>query len=330
MPWKGEKDPYKIWISEIILQQTRVDQGMDYYIRFIKNFPRLQDLAKASDEKVLKLWEGLGYYSRCRNLLSTARYINDSLNGEFPSSYESIISLKGIGPYTAAAISSFAFGLPHAVIDGNVFRVISRLTGIDQPIDSTEGKKKFSGIAQEWLDKKQAGKYNQAIMDFGATVCKPQQPLCTECPFRSSCFAFQNSKVNDLPVKAKKQKLRQRFFYYFILSHKKEKAVRLREKKDIWLGLYEFPLIETAAAASQEKLIRMAEKNGWLKKGAYSFKALSKTHKQLLSHQKLEGQFIEIELLNKPKETGWQWVNKALMKKLAFPRFINNYLENRL
>ncbi len=326
MPWKGEKDPYRIWISEIILQQTRVEQGLAYYLKFIKNFPRIQDLAKATDEKVFKLWEGLGYYSRCRNLLSTARFISNTLNGQFPSNYEDILALKGVGPYTAAAISSFAFNLSHAVIDGNVFRVLSRLTGISQAIGSAEGKKIFTDIANEWLDKKQPGKYNQAIMDFGATLCKPQLPLCEDCPFRSVCFAYQNELVDVLPVKAKKQKLKSRVFYYFILNYKNQKAVRLRDKKDIWQGLYEFPLIEMVAPASQDELLAIAKKNKWLIKGKYELLSVSSTFKQLLSHQKLEGQFIELNLLQQPDIDNWKWVSPALMKKLAFPRFINFYL----
>lgn len=329
MPWKGEKDPYKIWISEIILQQTRVEQGLEYYQRFIKIFPRIEDLAKAKDEKVFKLWEGLGYYSRCRNLMSTARFIVDSLNGQFPSDYENILKLKGVGPYTASAISSFAFGLPHAVVDGNVFRVISRLTGISEAIDSTEGKKIFGAIANEWLDKKQPGKYNQAIMDFGAVVCKPQSPSCNDCPFQKECFAFTHEQVAALPVKKKKQKLKHRYFYFFILTHKNLQAVRLREEKDIWQGLYEFPLIETTASASEKQLIRLAEKNGWLKKGKYDLIRVSENYKQLLSHQKLEGQFLEIEIANRPSQDDWKWVSPALLKKLAFPRLINLHLSTK-
>ena len=190
MPWKGEKDPYKIWLSEIILQQTRVEQGLNYYHRFIKTFPDVHQLGKAPDAKVFKLWEGLGYYTRCRNLIATARYISKELNGEFPAAYDEIKALKGIGPYTAAAISSFAFNLPHAVVDGNVFRVLSRIYGIQTPIDSTEGKKYFTRLANEKLDKELPGVYNQAIMDFGAIVCKPASPLCGDCVFNKICFAF--------------------------------------------------------------------------------------------------------------------------------------------
>ncbi|HLA58283.1 MAG TPA: hypothetical protein VK622_05965, partial [Puia sp.] len=187
MPWKGIKDPYKIWLSEIILQQTRVEQGWSYYEKFVKAFPTIDDLARAPEEKVFKLWEGLGYYSRCKNLIHTARYISSELNGIFPDNYEDILLLKGIGPYTAAAISSFAFNEPRAVVDGNVQRVLSRYFGIAIPIDSLQGKKLFQELAQTLLDKSFAGIYNQEIMDFGAVVCKPQNPLCTQCVHQQNC-----------------------------------------------------------------------------------------------------------------------------------------------
>jgi len=204
MPWKGEKDAYKIWLSEIILQQTRVEQGWDYYNRFIERFPQIQLLADAKDEEVFKLWEGLGYYSRCKNLLATARFITQEKRGIFPSAYKDILHLKGVGPYTAAAIASFAFNLPHAVVDGNVSRVLSRFFGIATPIDSTAGKQEFTALAQALLDQQSPGIYNQAIMDFGATICKPQLPLCADCPLQAECTAFQTGKISDLPVKEKK------------------------------------------------------------------------------------------------------------------------------
>jgi A/G-specific adenine glycosylase len=189
MPWKGEKDPYRIWLSEIILQQTRVEQGWAYYERFLKKFPNISALARASDQVVLKCWEGLGYYTRCRNLIHTARYIAFERNGLFPSTYDEIIQLKGVGPYTAAAIASFAFNQPHAVVDGNVFRVLARYHGLSTPIDRPEGKKLFQSLAQGSLDKDQPGQYNQALMDLGATVCKPQSPNCADCPLRKNCTA---------------------------------------------------------------------------------------------------------------------------------------------
>ena len=216
MPWKGEKDAYRIWLSEIILQQTRVDQGLAYYERFVTQYPRITDLAAAPDAQVMKLWEGLGYYSRCRNLMATARLIAEKYNGVFPQQYDAIYALKGIGPYTAAAIASFAFNLPHAVVDGNVYRVLSRVFGIASAIDSTEGKKEFSQLAQELIDRGNPSGYNQAIMDFGATVCKPQQPACDACPFQKHCIAYQEDRIAQLPVKKKKLLQRTRFFYFFL------------------------------------------------------------------------------------------------------------------
>src|SRR6185437_15766843 len=219
MPWKGEKDPYKIWISEIILQQTRVQQGLTYYNRFIEAWPNIKSLAEANEQKVYKLWEGLGYYSRCRNLMASARYINDELGGRFPDTYEDILSLKGIGDYTASAIASFAFNQPYAVVDGNVFRVLARFFRIHAPIDSTEGKKIFRSLANMLLDKSNPAEYNQAIMDFGAIVCKPLLPSCSECPLQKKCVASQKNLVGLLPIKAKGIKTRQRFFNYLVVEY---------------------------------------------------------------------------------------------------------------
>jgi A/G-specific adenine glycosylase len=204
MPWKGEKDPYKIWLSEIILQQTRVEQGLKYYEKFVTLFPSVHQLAKTPEQQVYKCWEGLGYYTRCKNLIETARYVSKELKGNFPSNYGEIKKLKGIGPYTAAAIASFAFNEKCAVIDGNVFRVLARVFGVGQPIDSSEGKKIFSHLAHKLLDEKKPAIYNQAIMDFGALICKPV-PLCNHCPFNKNCNAFLSKKISSLPVKTKKK-----------------------------------------------------------------------------------------------------------------------------
>lgn len=326
MPWKGEKDPYRIWLSEIILQQTRVEQGLRYYNNFISTFPDVHQLACSTDEKVFKLWEGLGYYSRCRNLLITARYISNELKGQFPSTYEKIKDLKGIGPYTAAAISSFAFNLPHAVVDGNVFRVLARIFGVSAPIDSTAGKKYFTQLADDLLDKKQPGVYNQAIMDFGAVICKPAAPLCNECPFNSTCHAYLNNKINELPIKEKKISIRKRWFNYFIIENKDQAAIVQRTAKDIWQQLYEFPLIESAGEEEAKKIIVKAEKAGWLKKGDYEIVSVSPLYKQQLSHQLIVGRFINIKLKRKPvvpKE--WQWIRESELGNYAFPRFINQY-----
>jgi A/G-specific adenine glycosylase len=326
MPWKGERDPYRIWLSEIILQQTRVEQGLSYYNKFIQQYPTIKTLAKARDEEVFKLWEGLGYYSRCRNLLATARFISKELKGKFPTDYEAILKLKGVGRYTAAAIASFAYNMPYAVVDGNVFRVLSRITGNNTPIDSTSGKKYFTALANEWLDKKNPGIYNQAIMDFGATVCKPLAPLCGTCPFNKVCTACLKGKVKQLPVKEKKISIKKRWFYYFILQYKNEMAIILREKKDIWQGLYEFPLIETEGPMEMKGLLPMARKMKWLGTTDQLIEE-SALFKQQLSHQLIEGRFIVIEVKKKPANKTWKWVSEKSMKDLAFPRIINNYFE---
>lgn len=330
MPWKGEKDPYKIWLSEIILQQTRVEQGLPYYYSFIKTFSNVHLLAKAPDEKVFKLWEGLGYYTRCRNLIASAKYISKELKGKFPDSYETIMTLKGVGPYTAAAISSFAFNQPHAVVDGNVFRVLSRVFGIAKAIDSTEGKKYFTALAEELLDNKQPGAYNQAIMDFGAVVCKPAQPLCSKCVFNKICVAYLNDKIHMLPVKGKKIIVKKRWFYYLILEYRDRIAIRERTEKDIWRGLFEFPLIEMKKDEPAKIILHQAEKRKLLQKGGYQLLSVSALFKQQLSHQLIVGRFLRVSTIKKPRikdpiAIGWQWTEKNKMSKYPFPRFINQY-----
>lgn len=330
MPWKGEKDPYKIWLSEIILQQTRVEQGLGYYNNFIKTFPDIQRLAKAKDEKIFKLWEGLGYYTRCRNLIVSARFIAKERKGKFPDSYEEIKALKGVGPYTAAAISSFAFNLPHAVVDGNVFRVLARVFGIGKPTDTTEGKKYFTQLAEELLDKKEPGIYNQAIMDFGAVVCKPVAPLCSTCCFKKICTAFQNDRINELPVKEKKIKIRQRWFYYLILEYKNEMVIRQRTEKDIWQDLYEFPLIESSIELDKKNLLQQIEKRNLFNSKDTELISISYLFKQQLSHQLITGQFIRFKAKRKfSGAESWQWIAKDRIGKYAFPRFINQYLREK-
>jgi len=330
MPWKGEKDPYKIWLSEIILQQTRVEQGLSYYNAFIKTFPDVHKLAKAPDAKVFKLWEGLGYYTRCRNLLITARFISKEKKGVFPDSYETIKELKGIGPYTAAAISSFAFNLPHAVVDGNVFRVLARVFGIATPTDTTEGKKMFTALAEELLDRKQPGLYNQAIMDFGATVCKPAAPLCSDCIFKKHCVAFNNDLIATLPVKEKKITVKQRWFYYLMMEYKNEVAIVQRTGKDIWKDLFEFPLIEVTKEMNEKNIIKQLNMKEWFATADYTIENISPLFKQQLSHQSISGKFITIKLKRKTKlNSDWQWVTKGKLKSFAFPQFINQYLKTK-
>lgn len=327
MPWKGEKDPYKIWLSEIILQQTRVEQGLNYYNKFIKTFPDIHKLANAAETKVFKLWEGLGYYVRCRNIIVTARYISKELKGEFPDTYEKIKSLKGIGPYTASAIASFAFDLPYAVVDGNVFRVLSRFFGINKPIDSTKGKSFFSELANELLNKKRSAVYNQAIMDFGAVVCKPALPLCAKCVFNKKCVAYLHGTVNELPVKEKKINIKKRWFYYLVMEYQNMVIIQQRTTKDIWRQLYEFPLVEVANKTSQSKILQQVERKRWLKNKSYEVLDISPLLKQKLSHQLIYGQFIKVKLKIKPTlKTDWRWIFKNKIGNYPFPMFINQYL----
>jgi A/G-specific adenine glycosylase len=329
MPWKGEKDPYKIWLSEIILQQTRVEQGLGYYQRFIEAFPNIRALAAAADAQVFKLWEGLGYYSRCRNLLQTARQIATLNNGVFPTTYGEILALKGVGPYTAAAISSFAFGLPHAVLDGNVFRVLARVFGISLAIDSTEGRKKFSELADHLLDKESPGLYNQAIMDFGATICKPMAPVCVSCPFNETCHAYLNDEVDILPLKGKKINIRHRWFYYLVLEKSGKTMIRQRISRDIWNQLFEFPLIEATGEEPIPTILEKAEHAGWLKAKTYEVITVSPVLKQQLSHQLIAGRFIRIRILkNWTGKPDGEWVTGKEFESYSFPKFIRQYLDD--
>ncbi|MGJ7030784.1 A/G-specific adenine glycosylase [Niabella hirudinis] len=327
MPWKGVKDPYKIWLSEIILQQTRVDQGLKYYENFIHNFPTVHDLAQADEKKVFKLWEGLGYYSRCKNLIITARKISEEHNGRFPDSYEAILQLKGIGPYTAAAIASFAFNLPHAVIDGNVFRVLARVFGIREPIDTTVGKKIITRLAEQLLDKQAPGTYNQAIMDFGATVCMPANPNCRQCPFQNHCIAYKEDLVTLLPVKTKKTAVRARYFYFFLPVYRATVPVRERLGKDIWQHLYEFPLIEKTTQTPPGEIMQEAVRKGWIKKDTKT--AISPVYTQKLSHQLIQSVFISYQLREKSGcFEGYGWEKTRALKTLPFPRTITQHLDN--
>jgi A/G-specific adenine glycosylase len=255
LPWRKTKNPYFIWLSEIMLQQTRVNQGLSYYLTFTKEFPTVFDLANASESKVLKLWQGLGYYSRARNLHFSATFIANELNGEFPNTYKEIKNLKGVGDYTASAISSICFDEPQAVVDGNVYRVLARYFGISTPINSTAGIKEFKELAQTLLDTSQPGTYNQAIMDFGALHCKPQNPLCDSCSFNTGCIALKKLKIKELPVKDKKIKIKKRYFNYLVcISSDNETLFTERKGKGIWQGLFQFPLIETEKSINLEEL----------------------------------------------------------------------------
>lgn len=329
MPWKGEKDPYKIWISEIILQQTRVQQGISYYNRFIKKWPTVKSLANAPEQQVYKLWEGLGYYSRCRNLITSAKYINNELDGRFPEKYEDILFLKGVGEYTAAAIASFAFNQPYAVVDGNVFRVLARFFGIKTPVDTTEGKKVFKKLANELIDKKNPALYNQAIMDFGAVICKPLLPLCDECPLQKLCFSFQKKIVDTLPVKEKSIKTRQRFFNYLIVEKGDKIYIRQRTEKDIWQNLYEFLLIETERFVPEEEFLEYSSLASIFKGNNFKLNKVSKTISQKLTHQTITGRFFHISIKNQIAPfKKYKLIPRSELKKLAFPKFIASYLQD--
>ncbi|HTI07777.1 MAG TPA: A/G-specific adenine glycosylase [Puia sp.] len=330
MPWKGEKDPYKIWLSEVILQQTRVEQGWAYYERFLEAFPTIGDLARAPEQKVFKLWEGLGYYSRCRNLIATAKKIVADHGGKFPSTYGEIRELKGVGPYTAAAIASFAFNLPHAVVDGNVVRVLSRYFGLFTPTDTTAGKKEYTTLADSLLDKEQPGIYNQAIMDFGAVVCKPQNPLCSTCNQQTACQAWQQGLVTQLPIKEKSIQKRQRWLTYFIIETPDEKVyIRQRTEKDIWEDLFEFVCWETDKEVYPEEILRSDFATRLFGKQSLTVRYISRIYRQELSHQTIRGQFVTVRLEKPlPAAKGYLAVAKQDLNEYAFPRFINAWLQD--
>ncbi|WP_317899063.1 A/G-specific adenine glycosylase [Aurantibacillus circumpalustris] len=336
LPWRHEKDAYKIWLSEIILQQTQVAQGLSYYLKFVNKYPSIKHLAKAPEDEVLKLWQGLGYYSRARNLHASAKMILNTYAGVFPQKHSEIKNLKGVGTYTAAAIASFAYDLPHAVVDGNVYRVLSRVFGIKTPIDSSAAKSKFQDLADQLLDKKNPAIHNQAIMEFGSQFCKPNNPDCNACILNSRCFAFKTKIVSELPIKTKKAKIRKRYFNYLVLADKnKDVLIRKRQAGDIWQGLYEFKLQESEMETSQEQLFESAEFKS-IVTSKFGLKYVSKQYKHILSHQHLFAKFYVISVSkkftksNKPKLDTNQFtpINLKQLKAFAFPRLTGKFLED--
>ena len=324
MPWKGEKNPYKIWLSEVILQQTRVAQGLNYYNRFITQYPTVHHLAEAPQNEVFKLWEGLGYYNRCRNLMETARYISKELNGIFPNNYDDIVKLKGIGPYTAAAISSFAFNLPFAVVDGNVNRVLSRFFGDATPIDSTEGKKHFQQLADKLLPENSAS-FNQAIMDFGATICTPLSPQCNICPLSINCVAFKRDMVNILPLKLKEKKVKNRHFNYLFLRYRQQFLIKQRAGKDIWEDLWEFPLVETETATEFKNVTDQFHAIGINVRD--NFSPIPIELSQQLTHRKIIAKIYTVRINNKQQVDGYHWINCSATNQFAFPRLLRKFLD---
>jgi A/G-specific adenine glycosylase len=324
LPWRKTKNPYFIWLSEIMLQQTRVAQGLSYYLKFTSTFPTVFDLAKADESTILKMWQGLGYYSRARNLHFSAKQIVEELNGEFPSTYEEIIKLKGIGDYTASAIASICFEEATAVVDGNVYRVLSRYFGIKTAINSTAGIKEFKALAQTLIDRKQAGTFNQAIMDFGALHCKPQNPLCEICPLSDGCVALEKNLTKELPVKEKKIKVRKRYFNFLVIKTGDDKTILTERKgKGIWQGLYQFPLIECEKIINQKEIIDSEEFIALFPEETTIslFNKEEIVHK--LSHQHLYTQFWIIETKTL-KSADISWKN---IQDFPVPVLIANFLE---
>jgi len=327
LPWRTSKNPYNIWLSEIILQQTQVKQGQPYYESFVANYPTVQALAQASETDVLNLWQGLGYYSRARNLHFTAKYVAENLNNEFPKNYKSLLELKGVGDYTASAIASICYEEAVAVVDGNVYRVLARYFGIDTPINSTEGIKQFKALAEAQLPPSNFGDYNQAIMEFGARQCKPQSPNCSDCGLISSCKAYATGTIKLLPVKLKKTKVTKKYFNFLVVASKDGKTVlEQRKTKGIWQQLYQFPLIETTASVSKKELLTALDS---LDKLGLPYKEMSLyntpdiIHK--LSHQELHIKFWVLKT-NKGPVNAIDWSDiKSYPVPVVIERFINNF-----
>ena len=323
LPWKETKDPYKIWISEIVLQQTRVQQGMSYYLKLIERYPRVLDLATSTEDELMRHWKGLGYYSRARNLHKTAKIIVEKYDETFPKSYKEIRSLPGVGPYTAAAISSFAFDLPHAVVDGNVYRVLSRLFSIFTPINTGAGQKEFQQLAQELLPTAAAAAYNQAIMDFGALTCTPSKPQCATCPLDDICKANEQQLQSQLPIKEKKLKRKNRNFISFLLQEKDGFYIRKRTQKDIWNGLYELPMAETTSIAKESRLPKPLLTN-MVPAGVIEKIDFLCSKKQRLTHQDIKIDFYKVTMSLLKEIAGYKKIKDS--SEYAFPRIIDEFL----
>lgn len=328
LPWRETADPYKIWLSEVILQQTRVAQGLEYYHTFSEQFPTVNDLASADEDLVLRLWQGLGYYTRARNLHKTAKVVVAQYAGKFPTDYQSLLTLPGIGEYTAAAVSSFSANEVQAVLDGNVFRVLARFFGIREPINSSKGKKIFLALANELIDPSNPALHNQAMMEFGALQCKPASPDCASCPISSTCYAFIHHEIGFFPLKLKKTKSRNRYFNYFIVREDDRILVNKRGEGDIWQHLHDFPLIESAeelesgAWIIHEEIAKVFGSN-------ITFSYVSPRYKHVLSHQNIYARFFEIKgaSINFNENNAWDYVLIKDLDKLAKSKLIVSFLE---
>ncbi|MCR4765099.1 MAG: A/G-specific adenine glycosylase [Bacteroidaceae bacterium] len=330
LPWRNTNDPYRIWISEIILQQTRVSQGYDYFLRFMQRFPTVQSLADAPEDEVMRLWQGLGYYSRARNLHAAAKSIcahaknNSSI---FPTTYAEVRALKGVGDYTAAAICSFAYNMPYAVVDGNVYRVLARYFDIDEPIDTTRGKKMFAALAQDQLDPSCPADYNQAIMDFGALMCTPQSPQCTTCPLADSCMALRTGRVDVLPLKEKKLAIKTRYFHYLWVNADGYTYIHKRTERDIWQNLYELPLVESDHQLTPSELLQSIQPM-LAPDEAPQLTLVRQGVKHVLTHRIIMADFYAIHLpANSHSFAAYQKIKIEQVSDYAFPRLITLFLD---
>lgn len=329
LPWRNTKNPYPIWILEIILQQTRVDQGTPYFEKFINKYPTIRDLAKASEDDILHMWQGLGYYSRARNLHYSAKYVINELNGIFPNNYKDLLKLKGVGEYTAAAIASFCFKEKVAAIDGNVYRVITRLFDIDKPVDKSEGKKEVKAICNDLIPDHAPDDFNQAIMDFGATVCTPKVPKCNNCPLKTNCIAKNKNTHLKRPVKSISIKQKQRYFAYIILFDNKHILINKRSENDIWKELYEFPLIEFEEPFNMQEIEEHKKFKGIVATENITDLKIVEYKPHILSHQKINSTFILLHS-NKLHNNTYTKVLKSKLENYAFPILITNFINAHL
>ncbi|HRO09022.1 MAG TPA: A/G-specific adenine glycosylase [Saprospiraceae bacterium] len=331
LPWKSDRNPYKIWLSEVILQQTRVNQGMPYYLHFIEEYPDIFALANATEDQILKSWEGLGYYTRARNLHKAAQIIASELNGVFPVTYADLLQLPGIGPYSAAAIASFAYELSVAVVDGNVLRVISRITGLKIPVDSKEGKAYIQNFADNAIQFALPSAFNQAIMDIGATICKPAAPLCKMCPFSDTCCAYLSHETDKIPIKKNKISKKERLFVFLdIIINKKYTLLVQQKNNDIWKGMFLFPFLQDVDNNYEKSVQKLTDELFGKKPDLIIHKTCNKPLKQILTHRIVYAEYIQVIIDNIPEKINktFHLVERAEMQNFAMPKIMKDYLKN--
>jgi A/G-specific adenine glycosylase len=328
LPWRESNNAYLIWLSEIILQQTRVEQGLPYFERFRRQFPTVRHLAEAAEEEVMKCWQGLGYYSRARNLHETARIVAFEHQGVFPDSYAGLLALKGIGPYTAAAIASIAYGEPVPVVDGNVYRFISRYLGITMPIGSPAAQRYFSEILSNYLPEDHAGEFNQALMEFGALHCVPRSPNCESCPFRTDCFAYQHDQIDSYPVKASKTKVKEVFYHFIVMEREGKLWLTQRDDSGLWKKLWHFPMLETEKDLTEGEVMESMETSFHLNAKQIIYRGNWKTI-HLLSHRKIQARFWQFECSSAPKKNGIFEIGGQDIENYALPQIMVKYLKHK-